>query len=81
VDGGLFNNLSAGRRGRRSSSPPQLGQTPFNCVSTQLTQKVHSKEQIRASTESGGKPMLQHSQLGLTVSMFRFFLKGRTVHH
>jgi len=27
-------------------------------------QKVHSKEQIRASVESGGKSLSQHSQFG-----------------
>ena len=32
-------------------------------------QKVHSNEQIRASGASGGRPLSQHSQLGLSVSI------------
>ncbi|URQ62673.1 hypothetical protein LQ939_08475 [Pantoea alhagi] len=35
----------------------------------QLRQKVHSKEQIIASGDSGGKSQSQHSQFGLNSSM------------
>ena len=55
------------RSARRTcgESPPQLGHFPASTVSTHDAQKVHSKEQIRASDESGGRSALQHSQLGL----------------
>jgi hypothetical protein len=56
--------------GRRTSSPPQLGQQPPSTSSAQPRQKVHSKEQIRASGESGGKSRSQHSQLGRNSSIF-----------
>jgi len=69
VDAGLAINLPAGRRGRRNSSPPQFGQMPCNTVSAQLAQNVHSKVQIRASVDSGGKSLSQHSQLGLSSSI------------
>ena len=69
VEAGLFTSFSAGRRGRRTNSPPQLGHLPLNTVSAQVAQNVHSKVQIRASIESGGKSLLQHSQLGLNSSM------------
>ena len=70
VDAGLFNNLPAGLIGRRTKSPPQLGQMPFKCVSVQSAQKVHSNEQMRASPAAGGRSRLQHSQLGRSWSMY-----------
>jgi hypothetical protein len=60
----LFNNLSAGRTGRRTSSPPQLGQVPCKRLSVHSAQNVHSNEQMRASIAAGGKSRLQLSQLG-----------------
>src|SRR5215217_2020725 len=69
VDGGYAASFPAGRRGRGMSSPPQLGQTPFNRSVTQLTQNVHSKVQMRASGESGGRSRSQHSQPGRICSM------------
>jgi len=43
-------------------------------VSAQVAQKVHSKEQILASADSGGRSLLQHSQLGLRASIeYSFF--------
>jgi hypothetical protein len=70
VDGGFFASFAAGRTGRRTSSPPQLGHVPpgSRCFA-QSAQKVHSKEQISASRASGGKSLLQHSQLGRSWSM------------
>jgi len=59
-----------GLRGRATSSPPQLGQLPFNMSIVQLVQKVHSKEQILASVDSGGRSLSQHSQLGRNSSIF-----------
>ena len=69
LDGGYFANFSAGRIGRRTNSPRQFGQRPFNIPSTQSVQNVHSNEQIMASRESGGRSRSQHSQLGLSASM------------
>jgi hypothetical protein len=43
----------AGRMGRALKPPPQLGQTLASSSSTQVRQKVHSKEQIIASRELG----------------------------
>jgi hypothetical protein len=50
--------------GRETNSPPQFGQRPRSVVSAQSRQKVHSKLQIMASAASGGRSLLQHSQLG-----------------
>jgi hypothetical protein len=68
VEGGLLANLLSGRRGRASSSPPQLGHFPPRTPPAQVLQNVHSKEQIRASVESGGRSLSQHSQLGRSSS-------------
>src|ERR1700690_1679591 len=46
VPAGNLASFSAGRTGRRTSSPPQLGQRPCSTVSAQCRQNVHSKEQI-----------------------------------
>jgi hypothetical protein len=51
------------RRGRASNSPPQLGHFRCSTSSVQVAQKVHSKEQIRASLVSGSKSLPQRSQL------------------
>lgn len=62
-------SLSPGRRGRAKSSPPQFGHAPRNTSEAQVAQKVHSKEQMRASVLSGGSILPQHSQLGRNCSM------------
>jgi hypothetical protein len=62
-------SFSAGRRGRMTSSPPQFGQWPLKRDSVQSSQKVHSKEQMRAIVESGGRSRSQHSQLGRSCRM------------
>jgi hypothetical protein len=54
----------AGRIGRGSNPPPQFGQTLNSTLSTQSAQKVHSKVQMRASVDAGGKSRSQHSQFG-----------------
>jgi hypothetical protein len=64
AEAGYLASFSAGRRGRASSSPPQLGHRPWSRVSAQERQKVHSNEQIIASPDVGGRSRLQHSQLG-----------------
>jgi hypothetical protein len=67
VDGGLAVSFCAGRMGRLTSSPPQFGQvSPVACA--QSWQKVHSKVQIIAARDSGGRSASQHSQLGLSSS-------------
>ena len=62
-------SLAAGRTGRGTSSPEQLGQIPVSLVVAQVWQNVHSNEQMRASLDSGGRSALQHSQLGRSWSM------------
>lgn len=69
VEGGLLASLLVGRRGRATNSPPQLGHLPSRRVLAHDAQKVHSNEQMRASAESGGKSLSQHSQLGLSSSI------------
>ena len=66
---GYFSSLAAGRDGRASSSPPQFGHVPARRPLAQSRQNVHSKEQIRASVDSGGKSRSQHSQPGRIWSM------------
>jgi hypothetical protein len=63
-DGGFTASFDAGRRGLVTSSPPQFGHEPPKAVDAQVRQKVHSKEQIMASVDSGGRSRLQHSQFG-----------------
>ncbi len=62
-------SFDTGRMGRRSSSPPQLGQVPASFVVTHRSQKVHSKEQMNALAALGGSSTLQHSQEGRNSSM------------
>ena len=69
MEAGYFSSKCAARVGRAANPPPQLGHFPASTVSAHEAQKVHSKEQIRASVESGGRSALQHSQLGLNWSM------------
>jgi hypothetical protein len=64
--------LAAGRIGRRTSSPPQLAQMKPSFLSAHSTQNVHSKVQMYASRESGGKSRSQHSQLGRSSSGMGF---------
>ncbi len=69
-DGGRLATESPGRHsvvgriGRGTKPPPQLGQTLKRMLSTQSAQKVHSKVQMRAIIESGGRSLLQYSQFG-----------------
>jgi len=58
----------AGRAGLGCSSPPQLGQVPSSGPVAQAVQNVHSKEQIMACRESGGRGSEQRSQAGLSSS-------------
>ena len=53
-----------GRIGRGAKPPPQFGQTFSSTCSTQSRQKVHSKEQIIASADAGGRSAAQFSQIG-----------------
>jgi len=57
-----------GRTGRGENPPPQFGQTLESLVSTQSAQKVHSYEQIRASSAVGGRSLSQYSQFGRSCS-------------
>lgn len=58
----------AGRTGLGANPPPQFGQTLPSTSATQVSQKVHSKEQIRASVEFGARTLLQCSQVGRSSS-------------
>nr|WP_240542951.1 hypothetical protein [Solihabitans fulvus] len=51
------------------NSPPQFGQTPFSRSFTQVSQNVHSNEQISASVEVGARSRSQHSQFGRMSSI------------
>jgi hypothetical protein len=64
VEAGFAVSFAAGRRGRATSSPPQLGHRPASTPSAHDAQNVHSNEQMRAASDSGGRSTLQHSQLG-----------------
>jgi hypothetical protein len=82
VDAGYFLSQRRGLRGLGESSPAQLGQIPASLFTQHCAQKVHSKLQIIASTESAGKSTPQHSQLGLICSMnisFEIFRFGRPI--
>lgn len=72
-EAGFLINDSAERIGRDTKLPPRLiymmEQQPFSFSSTQLLQKVNSKEQIIASSESGGRSLSQHSQFGLSPNI------------
>jgi hypothetical protein len=71
---GLALSFAAGRTGRRTNSPPQFGQRPDKCISAHSRQNVHSKEQMRASGESGGRSRSQRSQPGRSSSIVRNLL-------
>jgi hypothetical protein len=69
VDAGNFASLSAGRMGRVTRLPPQLGQRPPSLLSAQSRQKVHSNVQMSASVAAGGRFLSQHSQDGRSASI------------
>lgn len=69
AEGGWRASLSKGRRGRGSNSPPQFGHRPPSTSWAQEEQNVHSKEQILACADSGGRSLSQHSQLGRSSSI------------
>ena len=64
VEAGCAKSLLTGRLGLATSSPPQLGHLPWSTDSAHETQKVHSNEHMRASVDSGGSALSQHSQEG-----------------
>ena len=72
VEAGCFSSNRAARKGRCTSSSPQLGHRPLSLVRVQPSQKVHSNVQIMACVESGGRSRSQHSQLGRISSMVRY---------
>jgi hypothetical protein len=69
VAAGKASNSPAGRIGRRTSSPPQFGHPLANFDPAQSAQNVHSKLQIIAAADSGGKFRSQHSQFGLSSNI------------
>ena len=66
VVAGCLVKSSAGRTGRRTSSPPQLGQTKLRRVWQHCRQNVHSNVHTYASSDSGGRSRSQHSHPGLS---------------
>jgi hypothetical protein len=46
IEAGFFCSLEVGRTGRRTSSPPQLGQMKRSFFDAHSRQKVHSKVQM-----------------------------------
>lgn len=74
LDGGFLLSFAAGRTGLATSSPPQFGQMFFSFCVAQLSQNVHSNEQILASFDSGGRSTSQHSHDGRSCSTFDSFL-------
>src|SRR4051812_5623262 len=72
VEAGNFDSFSTGRLGRATSSPPQFGHLPLSTEVAHPRQNVHSKEQMSASADCGGRSRLQHSQLGRSLSTGAF---------
>lgn len=66
---GYFDSNACGLTGRFSNVPPQFGHAPLSSPSTHDLQNVHSKLQITASSESGGKSRSHRSQFGLIDSI------------
>lgn len=69
ADAGKRTSAAAGRIGRATRFPAQLGQTPPSRPSAQSAQNVHSNVQMRAASLSGDRSRSQHSQLGLSSSI------------
>jgi hypothetical protein len=67
--------LPAGRNGRGTSPPPQLGQTPRKTSVAQPSQNVHSNEQIIAPPESADKSLSQHSHPGRISNILRLQIR------
>jgi hypothetical protein len=67
ADAGMASGLPTARRGRRTSSPPQLGQRD-PIASAHAAQKVHSYPQMRAPAESGGSAAAHFSHTGFIAS-------------
>ena len=67
--GGYFSNDEFGRIGLETKFPPQFGQIPLRISLEHFEQNVHSKVQIIASSEEGGRSLSQHSQFGLNSSI------------
>ncbi len=61
---GAAASFSGARVGRRVRSPPQLRHRPCRTSVAHAVHQVHSKEQIQASVEDGGRSTSQHSQPG-----------------
>jgi len=69
IEAGYCPSSDAGRMGRGEKLPPQLGQRSAKTPEAHDRQNVHSKVQITASLDSGGKSVSQHSQLGFNLSI------------
>lgn len=68
LDAGYLESNAAGRIGLGEKLPPQFGHSLFRGPEAQDVQNVHSKVQITASSDSGGRSLSHHSQFGLNSS-------------
>jgi hypothetical protein len=68
VEGGSTASRRAGRMGRRTSSPPQFGQTPCRTFPAQSRHQVHSYVQMSTSGDARSRSRSQHSQFGRSSS-------------
>ena len=75
-----FLQFFEGLIGLGTNPPPQFGQTLPNTASTHAAQNVHSYAQMRASSELGGRALLQCSQVGLRSSTESPLLLSRSRH-
>jgi hypothetical protein len=66
---GCFASRCGGRTGRSVRFPPQFGHARSVNPATQSEHHVHSKVQMFASVDSGGRSRAQHSQFGLISNM------------
>ena len=70
----------AGLIGLGTNPPPQFGHTFCRMPSTHAAQNVHSYVHIRASSEAGGRDLLQFSHVGRSSSIGQP-LAARGSHH
>lgn len=69
LEAGNFSSILVGLIGRFTRLPPQFGHTWFKTDFAHSMQKVHSKVQMTASCDDGGRSLSQFSQLGRRSSM------------
>ncbi len=73
VAAGYFSSAPAGRIARFSKLPPQFEHAPSWVFAAQSSQNVHSNQQMRASSESGGRGFSQVSHFAFKINILRVF--------